>query len=137
MKMKRTMVFAQVPAGTYEAVLRGLEAKSINTQDGPTDIVEWTFEVTDGEHKGDAVSGTTSMAWSEKSKAFAWAKALNGNKPWEQVDQDGDPDIGRLVGLTCFIEVAEKQSTTGTVRSKVEAVIVDPASLKKAQKLSF
>jgi len=137
MKMKRTVTYSQVPKGTYEAELKNLEAKTINTQDGPTDIVEWVFTITEGEHEGSTISGTTSQAWSEKSKAFAWGKALNGNKPWEVTDADGDPDIGGLVGLSCYVEVGEKMTTSGSIRSKVENVIPDPAQLKKLKKLAF
>lgn len=138
MKMKRTMTFTNVPGGTYAAHLTNLEAKTIQTAEGPTDIVEWTFAIDDGEMQGSAVSGSTSMAWSEKSKAYAWAKSLNGNRPWDQVDADGDPDIAGLVLMPCFIEVKEKVSSTGTVRSKVEAVLPDPSKIaKRGQKLPF
>jgi len=137
MKMKRTQTFTQVPAGTYEATLQNLEAKTIQTNDGPTDIVEWVFAIREEELEGALVSGSTSMAWSEKSKAFAWGKSLNGNRPWDMVDSDGDPDIAGLVGLDCLIEVVEKVSPTGIVRSKVESVMPDPAAMKKSKKLPF
>jgi len=132
MKMKRTTTFAQVPAGTYEATLTALDAKTVTTTDGPVDIVEWVFLITDGEHSGANVSGSTSQAWSEKSKAFAWGKALNGNKPWDGVDADGDPDIAGLIGKACYVEIREKVSANGTARTKVEAVLPDPAAMKKA-----
>ena len=83
------------------------------------------------------VSGSTSQAWSEKSKAFAWAKSLNGNKAWDGVDADGDPDIAGLVGLSCFVEVKEKVSANGTARTKVEAVLPDLSAKKAAQKIPF
>jgi hypothetical protein len=137
MKMKRTTTFAQVSPGTYQAILHNLDAKTITTAEGPTDIVEWVFRISDGDHEGDFVSGSTSQAWSEKSKAFAWAKSLNGNRAWEHVDADGDPDIGGLVGLACFVEVKEKVSANGTSRTKVEAVLPDLSAKKAAQKIPF
>lgn len=138
MKMKRTMTFAQVGSGTYQAKLVNLDAKTITTTDGPIDIIEWVFEIADGDEKGNNVSGTTSLAWSEKSKAYQWAKSLNGNNPWNGVDADGDPDIAGLLGLGCYIEVKEKVSPNGTVRSKVEAVLPDPSAIKKgSQKIPF
>jgi hypothetical protein len=137
MKMKRTTTFAQVSPGTYQAILHNLDAKTITTAEGPTDIVEWVFRISDGDHEGDMVSGSTSQAWSEKSKAFAWAKSLNGNKPWDGVDADGDPDIAGLVGLACFVEVKEKVSANGTARTKVEAVLPDLSAKKAAQKIPF
>jgi hypothetical protein len=134
MKFKRSAAFVTHAPGTYPATLTGLEPKEIVTADGPMTICEWSFRLEEGETEGEVATGTTSLAWSPKSKAYGWAKAVNANQEWTQVDADGDVNLEALVGRSCFVEVAEKVSPTGTVRTPVVNVMPDMAKAKPAAK---
>lgn len=131
MKFKRSAAFVTHNPGTYGATLIGLEPKEIVTADGPMTICEWSFRLEEGETEGEVATGTTSLAWSAKSKAYGWAKAVNGNQEWTQVDGDGDPNLEALIGRACFVEVAEKVSPTGTVRTPVINVMPDMSKATK------
>lgn len=131
MKFKRSAGFTTHEPGTYPATLIGLEPKTITTSDGPTDICEWLFRLEEGDTAGEVATGSTSLAWSSKSKAYGWAKAVNANAEWTMVDSDGDPNLEALIGRSCFVEIQEKVSPTGVARTPVVNVMPDMSRATK------
>jgi hypothetical protein len=62
-----------VEPGTYPVTVTDVVQKTIQTHDGPMDIIDWTFAI-DGTDQ--TVKGSTSMMSGPKSKNYAWLTAL-------------------------------------------------------------
>jgi hypothetical protein len=70
-----------LPDGVYTLVLTKCEGpKTIDTVDGPKDILEWTFTVYDGDYFDTEIQDSTSTATSPRSKMYAWISALAGGR---------------------------------------------------------
>jgi hypothetical protein len=137
---KRT-VFKSIPADTYWGELQAIAVKQIKQPDGTmSDSYEWEFIVQDGPQKGEKITGLTSQNWSERTKVYAWAKALNGGKPFASGDSE-EVDLEGLLGKECFIEVVERANGKGTKVENLAPVIrMDPpprAEAKEAKKIEL
>ena len=68
--------------GVYTVVLSKIEGpKTITRPDGTeAEIIDWTFEVFDGQYQGTELQGTTSTSSGPKSKMYAWLTALFGGR---------------------------------------------------------
>lgn len=108
MKLTVSQGGVDIEEGAYAVVLVKVEGpKTIDTQDGPKDILEWTFAVIDGDYADTEIRDSTSMATSPRSKMFGWLTALaNGKKPDVGLEFDTDALLGRTAVAT--IEVNDR-----------------------------
>jgi hypothetical protein len=95
MKFQITDSGPDLPDDVYNVVLTKLVEKEIQTQDGPKDIIEWTFEIFDGDYAETEIKDSTSVATSPRSKAYAWLTALTGGRP---LDIDAEVDESAIIG---------------------------------------
>lgn len=89
--------------GVYAVVLTKVDGpKTITRSDGTeADIIDWTFEVMDGQYAGTEIQGTTSTSSGPKSKMFAWLTALFGGKaPTVGSSFEKDDLVGKLALAT-------------------------------------
>lgn len=103
-----------IPARIYKATLTGVRVHQFPDMDNPAvmkDHLIWSFEIT-GKEKSVTVEAITSMAFSAKSNARKYVKALLGAEPHEECDTD------ELIGLACQVKVDDK-TKDGQVYSRV------------------
>lgn len=84
---------ADIPAGTYPAVLHSTETK---TSDAYGDFRAWDFAL----ENGSIVGGASSMNTGKKSKGGRWIAALLGRVPEAKEEVN-------LIGRACLIVVGE------------------------------
>jgi hypothetical protein len=71
-----------VTPGTYPATCQAVEAVTLDTADGPRDLLRWTFRVAVSEDAPEAeVDALSSRNTSPRSKPYAWVSALLGRTP--------------------------------------------------------
>src|SRR5215218_9997163 len=117
--------FANVPEGTYDAVIQSLEKASTTFKGEEREFVRWHFLP---EGHDDTVSGITSLSQGAKAKPAEWARRSLG------VSKDTDMAWGReargkkepinwgpeeLEGKPCQIRVEHREDSEGNLRSNV------------------
>lgn len=113
--------YSVLPLGKYNMVLANME-ESVG-QFGPQ--WKWVFktvqeeEDTDGNQApvGTSIWGYTSQVYSEKSKAYAWAKALLG----DDFDPEADFNSDNVVGRVALVKVEDYTNEEGKEKNKVLA----------------
>lgn len=97
-----------IEPGAYSVVLAKIEGpKTIDTQDGPKEILEWTFAIMDGDYADTEIRDSTSLATSPRSKMYGWLAALNnGRAPEIGANFDTDELLGRMAIAT--IEISDR-----------------------------
>lgn len=89
--------------GVYAVALTKIEGPKTITRPDNTEaeIIDWTFEVMDGQYAGTEIQGTTSTSSGPKSKMFAWLTALFGGKaPTVGSSFEKDDLVGKLALAT-------------------------------------
>jgi len=111
-----------IPAGTYPCVVTHVGVETIETREGPKDLVRWEVELTtdDGPQTLDALS---SLNFGARAKARQWAIALGATK-----DQVNAEDLIGREGLA----VVEIETRDGVEYNKL-ANIVAPAKSPKGK----
>jgi len=104
-------VYEVLPTGSYPAKV--VDAETADGQFGTQ--VRLRFEITAGEHVGKTISGWATLRYSEKTKLYAWTKAILGYAP-DSFDSD------ELLDVPCKIVITEVLTADGTVRYKVDSV---------------
>lgn len=69
-----------IDPGTYTGVVLSVEAARIETDDGPKDLLRWTFAI-DLDGHGEEIDALSSRATSPRSKPYGWVTALLGRAP--------------------------------------------------------
>lgn len=93
------------------------------------DMLKWTFTTPDGIE----IDGTSSVKFTPKSKAYAWATKLLGKEP--EIGQSLGPKV--LVGKACKIVVKDKKRMTtfqGKTEEQVFSIVQDVLAAKKEKK---
>jgi hypothetical protein len=86
--------------GTYRGKSLAVEPARIETDDGPKDLLRWTF-VIDVDGRGEEIDALSSRNTGPRAKSYAWATALLGRVP-------GPGERVRLVdlgGRDCLVSV--------------------------------
>jgi hypothetical protein len=112
-----------VPAGQYSATF-----ESVDSITGPWgDRLQWTFEVTDGEHSG-AIASAFSGAEraSVKSNLGRYLAMLEGDEPRAGISRDPDAYIGKPYTIT--VTEGDGGSTKVTDFKPCEATVVSTES---------
>ena len=122
-----------LPDGVYQVALVSISGpKTITPMSGPNagqdvEIMDWTWEIVDGEYKSTEITSTTSIASGPKSKMFSYLTALLGGKPPQVGSEFNESDlIGRGVLATV------RQSESGWPR--IETLSAMPASMMPGAK---
>ena len=109
-----------IPEGLYQAVLKLVEEGSGEYGD----YVKFTFEITEGEHKGVTRNSVASKKLSKTksgkaSKLYDYVKALSKSTP-----KTGEElDVETLVGKKCQILVKDGKEKDGILYQVISAVM--------------
>ncbi len=115
MKLNQT-IYEILDTGTYTATVSAIDADE--GQFGPQ--LKWLFKLEDGSTQ----TAWTSQSYSNKSKLFAWTRAILGETP--------DPlDTDDLIGRPCRLSIVIKTRDDGTEYNKVDNVLAPKAAQKR------
>ena len=89
-----------IDPGTYRGIVLSVEPARIETDEGPKDLLRWTFAV-DVDGHGEEIDALSSRATSPRSKPYAWVTALLGRipEPGERLK------LGKLAGLSALVSI--------------------------------
>lgn len=108
--------FGTVPDGNYRVKLVDLQLTASNKFG--REVLRWIFEIVEGDHKGVQVSGVTSTAMSERSKAYRWFSALGG-KPVEKEDGRKVVNPRTVIGNEAIARIETRRDAQGRTWSNV------------------
>jgi hypothetical protein len=103
----------QIPEAMYPATLSGCREMEIDDHDNPgakKTILVWAFEIISKKGNVATLEAMSSLAFSSKSKARPWVKALLGGA---EPDASG-VDTDELIGLPCRVVVEDKTKDGAT-----------------------
>jgi hypothetical protein len=104
-----------IPEGEYLAIVTGIR----KTQTFKRPVLEFNFEIADGEYKGNAVKGFCNAdyeSFTSRTKVYGWYERAAGNSP-ENLDEIETDDFKEKV---LRVKVASKTSKkTGIIFSNV------------------
>jgi len=92
-----------VPEGIYVVKLTKLEPTT-HPQWG--DSIRWTFDISEGDHTGTAVTAMSSTKVSPKSKIFGWVQAFG-----HLMDPGEEFDLTQLIGKTVRARIINKKQS--------------------------
>lgn len=100
----------------YDAVLLGCERGEMTYQGKTTEVIRWNFELQDKEYSYEeegatvlrVVQGTSSTLCNDRSKLYAWYKAMLGI---EELEVGEKVSLSKLFGTECRIKIKNKKST--------------------------
>jgi hypothetical protein len=90
-----------VADGTYPATLADLSGKTVDTDDGPRDLIIWGFDV-EGPDGRVRIEGVSSRLLTARAKATAWTAALLGA---DAVRSGNRVRTAELVGKACLVAI--------------------------------
>jgi hypothetical protein len=156
----------EIPAnfqpGAYIVVLADIaDPKTVTAQRGPKagqdiDLIDWTFNVFDGEFEGLSIEASTSTASGPKSKLYGYLTALFGGKAPTigqqlekndligklalatiSVDDGGWMRIDNLSAIPASVMAGKVAQATGAPLAATPPVAVDAAGVAQPGNLPF
>jgi hypothetical protein len=96
-----------VTPGTYPATCVSVEAVTLDTADGPRDLLRWTFLVAVSDDAPEAeVDALSSRNTSPRSKPYAWVSALLGGAP----EPGQRVRLADLAGRRCLVSIENDEN---------------------------